>query len=78
MPKKRSDWDFLPSPEEIGKYVHEWIAVIDKKVVAHGKDLKPVYAKALKIQEKKNKGTVSVPPEVPFFMWVPGGEEYVL
>jgi hypothetical protein len=55
----------LPSPEELGKHAGEHVAVLDRKVVAHGKDMSRVHDRAL----TRSKG------REPTMMYVPRADE---
>lgn len=39
---------FLESTDEIKKYKGKWIAILDKKIIAHGDTITEVYEKTLK------------------------------
>ena len=50
---------FIKTPLE--KYIGEWVAICDQKIVAHNQDVEKVYAEAIKI----------CPGKRPFFARVP-------
>jgi hypothetical protein len=56
------------SRSDMRGYSGEWVALENSKVVAHGKNLKQIYEKAVK-QSKNGK---------PFFAWVPKDEETLI
>jgi len=58
----------LSMGDELGKYVDEWIAVVNSSVVARGKTSVEVYDAAKKAK----------PEAVPFIMRVPRAEVMVL
>jgi hypothetical protein len=69
MPKMKSGYEYVLSMgDELGKYVDEWIGVVDNRVVARGKDAQTVYAETKK----------SYPDEIPFIMKVPTDKVMVL
>ena len=50
---------FLKS--DLSKYIGEWIAIVDDKIVAHGKDVKKIYEEAKKNYSKKRPLITKVP-----------------
>jgi hypothetical protein len=52
----------LPSPEELGKHVGEWVAIVNRRVVASGKD--PIQVR----DEGRSKSH-----HEPFMMHIPAG-----
>lgn len=48
---------------DTSKFSGEWIALTDKKVVAHGKDAGKVYAQAKKLAGKKDISLAKAPDE---------------
>lgn len=54
--------------ENLEPYLGEWIAICDEKIVAHGKDVEKVYAKAKATHPRKR----------PLLALVPGEEEMIL
>lgn len=46
---------------DMSRYVGEWIAIIDAKVVAHGKNAKSVYEQAVENYPKKRPLITKVP-----------------
>jgi len=67
--KTISEFDFVLSMgDKLGEYVHQWIAVVDDKLVAKGRTPKEVYVKA----RKKH------PTRIPFVMKVPADEVVLL
>ena len=49
-------------------YVNEWIAIVDKKIVSHGKDVKKVFNEARK----------QYPNKTPLISKVPGKQTMIL
>lgn len=47
MLQREYDW-FLAHPEIVGRYAGEYIAIVGEKIVAHGRDLKTIFAEAEK------------------------------
>ena len=54
--------------DKLGEYVDEWIAVVDGKIIARGKDASEVYRKAKELE----------PTKTPFVMKVPTAKVMVL
>lgn len=46
---------------DLGKYTGEWVAICEKKVVAHGKSAKKVFDEAKKTYPKKRPLLTKVP-----------------
>ena len=46
---------------DLSKYVGEWIAIIDDKIVAHGHDVKKIYKEAKERYPKKRPLITKVP-----------------
>ena len=46
---QHTEMSFEPRPQEIKQYVGKWIAVLNSKIIANGKDIEKVYACALEI-----------------------------
>ncbi|MCX6767244.1 MAG: DUF5678 domain-containing protein [Candidatus Micrarchaeota archaeon] len=53
---------------DFSRYLGQWIAIIDKKVVSHGEDAKQVYDRAKK----------EFPSKVPFLACVPKSTAMIL
>jgi len=65
----QTEYDFILSMgDKLGKYVHEWIAVVGTEVVARGEDAEDVCEKAQKQH----------PSATPFIMKVPADEVMLL
>ena len=63
------DYEYVLSMEDqLEQYVHNWIAVVDSKVVSSGKDAKTVYNEAKK----------AYPTKTPLIMKVPADEVMLL
>jgi hypothetical protein len=62
VPSAKTDADWFFS-QNLALYTGEWVAVLERKILAHGKDLKQVYADA------KRKAA----PRRPLFYSVPTG-----
>ncbi|MBI3443691.1 hypothetical protein HY008_03390, partial [Candidatus Woesebacteria bacterium] len=60
--KRLSNYDFFLKVDT-APYKGEWIAITDKKVVAHGKDAGKVYNTAKKKAYKKNISLAKIPDE---------------
>ncbi len=54
--------------EDVSAYVDQWIAIVDKKVVSHGKDVKTVFEEARK----------KCPGKKPLVTKIPGKETMIL
>ncbi|MEI6731274.1 MAG: DUF5678 domain-containing protein [archaeon] len=48
---------------DVGRFIGEWIAIADNKVIAHGKDVKAVAAKAQEITGSKKFLLAKVPSQ---------------
>jgi hypothetical protein len=48
---------------DTSKFSGQWIALTDKKVVAHGKDAEKVYAQAKKMAGRKNISMAKAPDQ---------------
>jgi hypothetical protein len=73
MPRRREDQlsefeHVLSMGDKLGDYVDEWIAVVNGKIIATGKDGKEVYKKAKELYPDKR----------PFIMRVPVDKVMVL
>ena len=65
----KSEYEYVMSlGDRLGKYIDEWIAVIDNKIVARGTEAKGVFDQA-----RKNS-----PSKTPFLMKVPADRVMVL
>jgi hypothetical protein len=48
--KGGSGYEYLLSvPRDLGKYAGEWVGVVNRKIVAHGRDARVVYRVILKL-----------------------------
>lgn len=45
-------WWLAEHPEEISKYMGEWIAIVDEEVIAHGRDLEELHKKVKKLKTR--------------------------
>ncbi len=54
--------------KELGKYLEQWIAVVDSRIVAEGPDAKTVFEKAKRVE----------PHRIPLIMKVPAKKVMVL
>lgn len=64
-----STYDYVMSLEdELGKYVNQWIAIVDNKIIAISKDGTEVYQKARD----------QYPDKIPFIMKVPENKVMLL
>jgi peptidyl-tRNA hydrolase len=69
MTATMSEYQYVISMgDELGEYADEWIAVVDNKIVARGKNAKEVYEKAKSYDSSK----------MPFIMRVPTSKVMVL
>jgi peptidyl-tRNA hydrolase len=69
MTATMSEYQYVLSMgDELGEYADEWIAVVDNKIVARGKNAKEVYEKAKSYDSSK----------MPFIMRVPTSKVMVL
>lgn len=65
MVKKGREWhqpSHLPPPQELGKHLGEWVAIVNRKIVASGKD--PIQVR----DEGRSKSH-----HEPFMMHIPAG-----
>ena len=62
--KMKTEYDFgsvMTMGKELGNHVGEWVAIVDKKIVAKGKDAKKVFDKTKK----------AYPTKIPYIMKIP-------
>ena len=46
-----TEYDYVLSLENIGKYAGKWIAILGSKVIAEGESIEEVYQKALEVSD---------------------------
>ena len=44
-----TEYEYVLSLEDIGKYAGKWIAILDSKIIAEGESIEVVYQKALEV-----------------------------